>query len=69
MNKAGGDARALGTILAKIGGATEPGMKILQDHPETKQRIAAIERIAQAGPRRPFLAAAEWAALRNICAR
>ena len=42
MDKVGGDARALGAILAKIGGATEPGMKILLDHPETKARIAAI---------------------------
>ena len=29
MNKAGGDARALAAILDRIGGATEPGMKIL----------------------------------------
>ena len=42
MNKAGGDARALATMLEKIGGATEPGMEILMDHPETKARVAAI---------------------------
>ena len=46
MNKAGGNARALATMLGKIGGATEPGMKILLDHPETKARIAAINKIA-----------------------
>jgi Zn-dependent protease with chaperone function len=69
MNKAGGDARALGTMLAKIGGATEPGMTILRDHPETRQRIVAIDRIAREGPHRRFLNAAEWAALRHICTR
>ena len=48
MNKAGGDARALASMLDKIGGATEPGMKILLDHPETKARVAAINRLAAA---------------------
>jgi len=71
MNKAGGDARALGVILGKIGGATEPGMDLLLDHPQTKARIAAIDRIA--APRaarssmRPWLTAPEWAALKRIC--
>ncbi len=69
MKKAGGDARALGTILAKIGGATEPGMAILRDHPETRARIAAIDRIAGPHPAHPFLDAADWAALQHICAR
>lgn len=69
MNKAGGDARALGTMLAKIGGATEPGATILLDHPETKTRIAAINRLADPRPGTQLLDAAEWAALRNICAR
>jgi hypothetical protein len=55
-------------MLAKIGGATEPGMKILLDHPETKARIAAINRLAAPGPARPFLDSAEWTALKRICA-
>jgi Zn-dependent protease with chaperone function len=67
MIKAHGDARALGTILQKIGGATEPGMKILLDHPQTKGRIAAINRIAPSGGGTPFLDAGEWAALKRIC--
>ena len=54
MNKAGGDARALATMLEKIGGATEPGMKILMDHPETKARVAAINKSAAAVSPRPF---------------
>ena len=54
MNKANGNANGLATMLAKIGGATEPGMKILLNHPETKARVAAINKIARprnrAGP-------------------
>lgn len=68
MGKAGGDARALGRMLGKIGGATEPGMKILLDHPETSARIAAIDRIAGAPAAVLFLAPEEWAALKHICA-
>jgi Zn-dependent protease with chaperone function len=67
MKKTQGDTRALATMLDKIGGATEPGMKILLDHPETKARIAAINRIAANGPTIPFLDPAEWAALKRIC--
>lgn len=68
MNKAGGNVRALATMLARIGGATEPGMKILLDHPETKARVAAIEKFAGAKSTTPFLDAKEWAALKRICA-
>jgi Zn-dependent protease with chaperone function len=67
MNKAGGDARALAAILDKIGGATEPGMKILLDHPETKARVAAINRLASARAPSAFLSPAEWSALKQIC--
>jgi hypothetical protein len=55
-------------MLTKIGGATEPGMTILLDHPETKARVAAINRLAGPRPSSPFLDAAEWAALKRICA-
>jgi Zn-dependent protease with chaperone function len=68
MVKAHGNPRALATMLGKIGGATEPGMKILLDHPETKARIAAINKIVNARPTSPFLDAGEWAALKRICA-
>ncbi len=67
MNKAGGDARGLATMLGKIGGATEPGMSILLDHPETKARVAAIEKLATAHAPRPWLTPQEWAALKRIC--
>ena len=68
VNRAGGDGRALAVILEKTGGATEPGMSILMDHPETKARIASINRLAAARPSVPFLDAGEWAALKQICA-
>ena len=68
MQKAGGDARALGSMLGKIGGAPEPGMKILRDHPDTAARIAAINRLAPAAkPGTAVLTADEWASLRAIC--
>jgi predicted Zn-dependent protease len=68
MAKAGGDPRALGRILARIGGATEPGMKILLDHPETRQRVAAINAAASRPPGPPLLDRNEWAQLKRICA-
>jgi Zn-dependent protease with chaperone function len=68
MVKAHGTPRALSSMLAKIGGATEPGMKILLDHPETNARIAAINKVSVARPPVPFLDAGEWAALKRICA-
>jgi Zn-dependent protease with chaperone function len=69
MGKIGGDPRALGTVLARIGGAEHPGMKILLDHPETNARVAAINAAATtSGSSTPLLEAAEWAALKRICA-
>jgi Peptidase family M48 len=78
MARIGGDPRALGTILLRIAGTTHPGPKILLDHPETRDRITAIERMApppfpppHAGEgrvgARPLLASSEWAALKTIC--
>ena len=67
MNKAGGNARALAVMLGKIGGATEPGMDILRDHPDTRARVAAIEALARPQRARPFLSARDWAALKRVC--
>jgi len=68
LNKAGGNAHALAAILDKIGGATEPGMTILLNHPETKARVAAIDKLATVQQPLPFLEAGEWASLKQICA-
>jgi Zn-dependent protease with chaperone function len=67
MTKIGGDARALGRILDRISGAIEPGIKILLNHPETKDRIKAIEAAARANTPQQLLTPAEWDALRRIC--
>ena len=67
MTAIGGDPRALGTILTRIAGTTHPGPKILLDHPETSDRVAAIEAMAGSAPLRPLLSRPEWAALKNIC--
>jgi predicted Zn-dependent protease len=67
MQKAGGNGRALETILVRIGGATEPGMKILRDHPDTRARVATIERLAPAVAGPSMLSMQEWTALRGIC--
>jgi len=68
MNRAGGNTHAMATMLDKIGGATEPGMKILLDHPETKARVAAIRKMAGNQPPSAFLDTSEWSALKQICA-
>ena len=69
MAEAGGDPRALATILDRIAGAIEPGSKILADHPQTKDRVAAINAAADRLPAAaaPLLNAAEWNALKGIC--
>jgi Zn-dependent protease with chaperone function len=69
MTDAHGDPRALGAILTRIAGAIEPGSKILSDHPQTKDRVAAIDAAAAsstASPQ-PLLTPADWTALKRIC--
>jgi Zn-dependent protease with chaperone function len=69
MNKIGGDASALGRILARIAGTHGMTPRILLDHPETQDRVAAIHALAKEGSAKPLLDNAEWAALKHICAR
>ncbi len=68
MQKAGGDPHALGAILARIVGDKDQGMKLLLDHPETKDRIAAIDAVVVPARTTPLLDAADWGALQQICA-
>jgi Zn-dependent protease with chaperone function len=67
MAKAGGDPHALGVILARIVADKDHGIKILLDHPETKDRIAAIDAVAVTGATAPLLDTADWSALKQIC--
>jgi Zn-dependent protease with chaperone function len=68
MTKLGGDPRALATILSRIAGGTHTDPKILTDHPETRDRVIAIEAMATSAPRKSLLNQPEWAALKTICA-
>ncbi len=68
MGKVGGDQRALGTMLTRIGGTDHPGMRVLLDHPDTEARVAAINAAATSTSSTPLLEASEWAALKRICA-
>jgi predicted Zn-dependent protease len=67
MVKIGGNPRALATMLSKIE-PTEPALKILLDHPETKDRVDAINAAAPASSGAALLDPADWAALKRICA-
>jgi Zn-dependent protease with chaperone function len=68
IQAAGGDPRALGRFLARIAEKTRSG-SIFLDHPATPDRVARINAIAapQSGGA-TLLDAAEWRALKRICA-
>jgi Zn-dependent protease with chaperone function len=67
MKALGADPRALGTILTRIAGSSHGSLKLLLDHPETKDRVDAINTRVGAGPTNPVLAPSEWADLKRIC--
>jgi Zn-dependent protease with chaperone function len=68
IQAAGGDPRALGRFLGRIAGKARSG-SIFLDHPATPDRVARIDAIAlpQSGGA-TLLDAAEWRALKRICA-
>ena len=68
MQRADADANALGAILSRIASAKEEGFELLRDHPDTKARIAAINKTTVEYQPKPLLTAAEWKALKAICA-
>jgi hypothetical protein len=65
----GGDPLAFATILDRIASSKDPGLTILLDHPQTKDRVATVKTMAQAHPPqlKPLLTPAEWSALKRIC--
>ena len=67
MTRLGGDPRALGAILLRLDGTNHPGIKLLLDHPDTKDRLAAIN-TAPPTKGAALLDPVEWAALKRICA-
>ena len=64
MAKIGGDGKALGTILQRIGGV-EPGITILSDHP--RPRPASRRSTPLPGRRARSGDADDWVALSRIC--
>jgi predicted Zn-dependent protease len=68
MQAAGGDPRALGRFLSRIAGKARTG-SIFLDHPATPDRVARIDAIAPPqSDGATLLDAAEWRALKRICA-
>jgi predicted Zn-dependent protease len=67
MKALGADPRALGTILTRIAGSSHTPLKLLLDHPETKERVDAINSRAGVGPTKAILTPSEWADVRRIC--
>jgi Zn-dependent protease with chaperone function len=61
------DPRALGTILTRIAGSSHSALKLLLDHPETKDRVNAINSRAGAGPTKALITPSEWADLKRVC--
>jgi Zn-dependent protease with chaperone function len=68
MNRVGGKAEALGSLLSRIDALHGAGPAVLSDHPQTAQRVAAIRSLARHGAGNPLLDDAQWASLKNICA-
>lgn len=68
MEKAGGDPRALAEILKRIAGKEDVEIKILLNHPATKERANFIEAAAKNAPRGALITPEEWSALGKICA-
>ena len=68
LNKVGGKAEALGSLLSRIDDLHGAGPAVLRDHPPTADRVAAIRTMAEPGSEEPLLDRAQWAALKTICA-
>ena len=67
MQKIEADPKALASILSRIASDKDEGVALLRDHPETKDRIAAINKVTVDDPPKPLLTGAEWKALKAIC--
>jgi predicted Zn-dependent protease len=68
MQKIEADPKALAAILLRIASDKDEGVAILRDHPETKDRIAAINKVTVEDRPKPLLTGAEWKALKAMCA-
>ena len=68
MSQANADPHALAAILSRIAVNTRPQVRLLRNHPDTGERVAAIKAIRVPPARQPLIDDAEWAALKRICA-
>lgn len=66
----GQSPKPLGTILARLKETQKGGLNslpILQDHPLSEERLAALSTREPTTPTAPLLSEAEWQALKTIC--
>jgi Zn-dependent protease with chaperone function len=68
MTSANADPHALAAILSRIAVNTRPQVRLLRNHPDTRERVEAIRAAGVPAARRPLLDDAEWSALKRICA-
>jgi predicted Zn-dependent protease len=67
VSKIGGDPKALARMFERLSGSGTQTPHFLLDHPEAKERSAAIEQVAPPAVGKPLLTTQEWAALKRIC--
>jgi hypothetical protein len=66
-SKIGGEPNALATVLERLSGKGPQAPHFLLDHPQAKERSAAIAKVTPPAVRKPLLTTQEWAALKRIC--
>jgi len=68
MRKLGRSPKPMGELLMRMSGSSET-MDLLASHPMSKDRLAAMSKVAPAFDGPELLSAAEWQALKSICTR
>lgn len=68
VQKVGGDPRGLSAILTRIAGSKEPSVRILTNHPATRERARSIEHVTRPAIMRQIVSPEEWVAIKRICA-
>jgi Zn-dependent protease with chaperone function len=67
VERAGGNPRALGEILMRIAGGAEPDIRILTNHPATKERAQSINAATRDINKGSLLTPEEWLAMKRVC--
>jgi hypothetical protein len=66
-SKLGAEPSALGNMLQRLSGRETQIPHFLLDHPDAKERSAAIAQVAPPAVKKPLLTTSEWVALKRIC--